>query len=118
LFSGPSENIPPKVNPTFGGQGYPANRWQSQTICGTEEHEQFSDPHRKRHHLCRFVIKGIENESTGISQKNLPQLQNRAAQARGARDLQRSAAQAAPRLKRRWAAPRRSFIIPSFSFPG
>jgi hypothetical protein len=36
------------------------------------------------------------HESDGIGEENVPQLQDRAAQGRGARDLQGSAAQAAP----------------------
>jgi len=45
-------------------------------------------------------LKGIENESARIGEANLPQLQDHQAQWRGARDLQESTSQAAPRLKK------------------
>jgi hypothetical protein len=38
-------------------------------------------------------------ESNGFSEEDLPQVQDRAAQGRGARDLRGSTAQAAPRVR-------------------
>jgi hypothetical protein len=44
------------------------------------------------------VAKGCSDESAGFGQKDVPQLQGNQAQRRGARDLQKSAPQAASGL--------------------
>jgi len=46
-------------------------------------------------------LKGSSHESIGVSQENLPELQDHPAQARNPGHLQGSAAQATPRLIRR-----------------
>jgi hypothetical protein len=53
---------------------------------------------------CRKLTanKGVCNESTGVSKKGLPQLQDHPPQRRGARDLQGSAPQAASRVIPVW----------------